>query len=197
MNSTVIFQNCLHRGRHCSHHYTSMLLPIPLVFIVLSSEASGIPGWADSALPPHHHSCTLVSLSVSGWMEGLGLQTNGAAYLWRKTISTLTSSRSLCRKSFRKLETLSRVICPQTTMCLNRRGRLAEAGPAMTQAPTPSKTEEAHSCRKAFIDSQGLSKSPAPIPRRLWGKAAALAGAQQLLDRKGIWLLTWCCTKSY
>ena len=44
-------------------------------------------------------------------------------YLWRKTISTLTSSLSLCRKSLRKLETLSRVIWPQTTMCLEGGGR--------------------------------------------------------------------------
>lgn len=39
-------------------------------------------------------------------------------HLWRKTISTLTSSLSLCRKSLRKLETLSSVMWPHTTMCL-------------------------------------------------------------------------------
>lgn len=43
-----------------------------------------------------------------------------STYLWRKTISTLTSSLSLCRKSLRKLDTLSSVIWPQTTICLER-----------------------------------------------------------------------------
>lgn len=36
----------------------------------------------------------------------------------RKTTSTSTSSRSSWRKSLRKLETLSKLICPQTTICL-------------------------------------------------------------------------------
>ena len=35
-----------------------------------------------------------------------------------KIISTSTSSLSLCRKSLRKLETVSYVMCPQTTICL-------------------------------------------------------------------------------
>ena len=48
---------------------------------------------------------------------------NVATYLWRKTISTLTSSLSLCRKSLRKLDTLSSVMWPQTTMCLGNRAQ--------------------------------------------------------------------------
>lgn len=39
-------------------------------------------------------------------------------YRWRNTTSTSTSSRSSCKKSFRKCETDSYVMCPQTTMCL-------------------------------------------------------------------------------
>ena len=39
-------------------------------------------------------------------------------YLWRKTTSTSTSSRSSCRKSLRKWDTDSYVIWPHTTICL-------------------------------------------------------------------------------
>lgn len=198
-------QKCLHRGRLCSHHWTSVLLPFPLVLQYLlqwGQQGSWlIQLWS-------HPQCHLpktftridiqgVPCRVCGWAEGLTAV--GGSYLWRKTISTLTSSRSLCRKSFRKLETLSRVMCPQTTMCLNRRGQLDQARRHdRTPHPTPwqdSRSEAA--AGETFISSLRLHKSPAPIPGGQWGKAAVLAGAQRLLDRKGIWLLTWCCTKSY
>ena len=39
-------------------------------------------------------------------------------YLWRNTTSTSTSSLSSCKKSLRKCDTDSYVMCPQTTMCL-------------------------------------------------------------------------------
>jgi hypothetical protein len=41
-----------------------------------------------------------------------------STHLCRNTTSTSTSSRSSCRKSFRKCDTDSYVMCPQTTMCL-------------------------------------------------------------------------------
>jgi hypothetical protein len=40
------------------------------------------------------------------------------SYLCRKTTSTSTSSRSSCKKSLRKWDTDSYVMCPQTTICL-------------------------------------------------------------------------------
>ena len=121
-------------------------------------------------------------LVLPGWLEGL--KTTAASYLWRKTISTLTSSRSLCKKSFRKLETLSSVMCPQTTMCLNKKGQLDEAIPETPWHPPLARQRKAHSCREAFMTSEEARKAPAPFPRGLWGKAAGPEGAQRLLDRK-------------
>ena len=48
-------------------------------------------------------------------------------YLCTKTISTSTSSLSLCRKSFRKFDTVSYVMCPHTTICLKLREQLVPA----------------------------------------------------------------------
>ena len=42
-------------------------------------------------------------------------------YLCKNTTSTSTSSRSSWRKSFKKWDTDSYVICPQTTMCLEEK----------------------------------------------------------------------------
>lgn len=131
-----------------------------------------------------------------GWAEAL-VTTAVGSYLWRKTISTLTSSRSLCRKSFRKLETLSRVMWPQTTMCLHRRGQLVPARPSDT-APHPDDPDKAGRVRQLQEDISTLSPcNPNVHTRGSWGKVMVLAVAQRLLDRKSIWLLTWGCTKSY
>lgn len=41
-----------------------------------------------------------------------------STYRCKNTTSTSTSSLSSCKKSFKKCETDSYVMCPQTTMCL-------------------------------------------------------------------------------
>ena len=40
------------------------------------------------------------------------------SHLCKKTTSTSTSSRSSCKKSLRKCDTDSYVMCPHTTICL-------------------------------------------------------------------------------
>lgn len=115
-------------------------------------------------LPPYHHSTDIqwALLRKPGWVEGL--ETAGAPYLWRKTISTLTSSRSLCRKSFRKLETLSRVMCPQTTMCLNRRSQLDGANPARTQHPPQARQRKRTAAGKHSSPHEASIKAQLPSP---------------------------------
>lgn len=131
-----------------------------------------------------------------GWAQAL--VTTAGSYLWRKTISTLTSSRSLCRKSFRKLETLSRVMWPQTTMCLHRRDQLVLArSNDMTPHPDAWQGQGSEAAARGTSISALSPHKPSPHPRGSWGKMMALAAAQRLLDRRSIWLLTWCCTKSY
>ena len=116
-------------------------------------------------------------LVLPGWVEGL--KTTGASYLWRKTISTLTSSRSLCRKSFRKLETLSSVMCPQTTMCLNKKGQLDEAIPETPWHPPLARQRKAYSCREAFMTSEEARKAQLPSPE---GCEAKQQGQKVLRD---------------
>lgn len=134
---------------------------------VLSKEAIWGHGWFNSALKPPNMApapplLQTLLLRVPGWVEGL--ETAGAPYLWRKTISTLTSSRSLCRKSFRKLETLSRVMCPQTTMCLNRRSQLDGASPALTQHPPQARQRKRTAAGKHCSPPQTSVKAQLPSP---------------------------------
>lgn len=52
------------------------------------------------------------------WVNEAEKLENGSTYRCKNTTSTSTSSRSSCKKSFRKCDTDSYVICPHTTICL-------------------------------------------------------------------------------
>ena len=118
-----------------------------------------------------------VPLELPGWVEGL--KTVGASYLWRKTISTLTSSRSLCRKSLRKLETLSSVMCPQTTMCLDGKGQWDEATPEMPWHPPPARQRKRTAAGKHSSPPRRLGKAQLPSPE---GCEAKQQGQKVLRD---------------
>lgn len=134
-------------------------------------------------------------LVLPGWVEGL--KTVGASYLWRKTISTLTSSRSLCRKSFRKLETLSSVMCPQTTMCLKGKGQLDEAIPEMPWHPPPARQEKSAQLQGSAHVLRGNLVKPSSLPQRAVRQSSRARRCSETPRQKSIWLLTWCYTKSY
>lgn len=198
--TVICRESHLHRGRCHSYHRTSGLLPSHHSRTSSPMSPAETVARVNSALPPSATPITLPTdtrggpLVLPGWVEGL--KTVGASYLWRKTISTLTSSGP-CAESPSGSWTLSSVMCPQTR-CAWRERPVDEAISEMPWHPPPARQEKGAQLQGSTHVLRGdLVKPSSPSPE---GCEAKQQGQKVLRDsstERHVASLTWCYTKSY